>query len=210
MLLAALSSSNREGGGLRAPPGNSHAAQRIVGRPLSGEVDEAGPPNPQGIHDPSGMPRLGSHKTSPLRCWRRPTTAPVRCRRGRATRRRVQLSCNTMPLLRPCLAEFGHEEIAFIQRVVFRSSRGRSSEAEHQLPKLRTRVRFSSPALSQTSRSRVAFGRRPLNPLAPPKLRRATNVQHETPRSQLPTLRTPPADSWSLVMGVIESAFHTR
>jgi serine/threonine-protein kinase HipA len=34
------------------------------------------------------------------------------------------------------LAEFGHEEFAFTQRVVFRCFRGRSSEAEHQLPKL--------------------------------------------------------------------------
>src|ERR1700691_2075481 len=31
-----------------------------------------------------------------------------------------------------------------------RGVRGRSSEAEHQLPKLRTRVRFSSPALYET------------------------------------------------------------
>ena len=36
---------------------------------------------------------------------------------------------------------------AFAQRVDLRGSRGRSSEAEHQLPKLRTRVRFPSPAL---------------------------------------------------------------
>src|ERR1700733_13140319 len=33
------------------------------------------------------------------------------------------------------------------------SARGRSSEAEHQLPKLRTRVRFPSPALLQSRRS---------------------------------------------------------
>ena len=45
------------------------------------------------------------------------------------------------------LAVFGHRQIAFTQRVEFPRSRGRSSEAEHQLPKLRTRVRFSSPAL---------------------------------------------------------------
>ena len=43
----------------------------------------------------------------------------------------------------------GHRETAFIQRVVCARSRGRSSEAEHQLPKLRTRVRFSSPALDE-------------------------------------------------------------
>jgi hypothetical protein len=36
---------------------------------------------------------------------------------------------------------------AFAQRVDSRGPRGRSSEAEHQLPKLRTRVRFPSPAL---------------------------------------------------------------
>src|SRR3954454_18396519 len=33
------------------------------------------------------------------------------------------------------------------RRLQFGRERGRSSEAEHQLPKLRTRVRFSSPAL---------------------------------------------------------------
>jgi hypothetical protein len=32
-----------------------------------------------------------------------------------------------------------------------RPRRGRSSEAEHQLPKLRTRVRFSSPALDKSA-----------------------------------------------------------
>ena len=37
---------------------------------------------------------------------------------------------------------------AFAQRVDLRGSRGHSSEAEHQLPKLRTGVRFPSPALA--------------------------------------------------------------
>ena len=36
------------------------------------------------------------------------------------------------------------------------SSRGRSSAAEHQLPKLRTRVRFSSPAPMKFGSSEVS------------------------------------------------------
>src|SRR5207302_8169368 len=35
------------------------------------------------------------------------------------------------------------------------TSRGRSSEAEHQLPKLRTRVRFSSPAPRKSAGQRL-------------------------------------------------------
>jgi hypothetical protein len=38
------------------------------------------------------------------------------------------------------------------------ATRGRSSEAEHQLPKLRTRVRFPSPALSKHRRSNPVSG----------------------------------------------------
>src|SRR5580700_10060233 len=45
---------------------------------------------------------------------------------------------------------------AFPQRVDLPGSRGRSSEAEHQLPKLRTRVRFPSPALFEFA-GRAAF-----------------------------------------------------
>ncbi len=66
----------------------------------------------------------------------------------RATGLRVPLSCHTLPHSRAYLAVFGRREFAFTQRVEFPRSRGRSSEAEHQLPKLRTRVRFPSPALA--------------------------------------------------------------
>src|SRR5436305_10839208 len=41
------------------------------------------------------------------------------------------------------------ERIMPSRRLQFGPERGRSSAAEHQLPKLRTRVRFSSPALTK-------------------------------------------------------------
>ena len=44
-------------------------------------------------------------------------------------------------------------ELCAGERIVWSAARGRSSEAEHQLPKLRTRVRFSSPALFGLRRS---------------------------------------------------------
>jgi hypothetical protein len=72
-------------------------------------------------------------------------------------------------------------------------ARGRSSEAEHQLPKLRTRVRFPSPALDQRRRSN------PVSAVHISKLRTDATavVPHTCPsvplegaRSQLPRLRT--------------------
>src|ERR1700685_4197811 len=89
------------------------------------------------------MPSVGSHKTSPLMCRRQPILAS-----GRAARVVVQqraTACNTaqrptfvqhVPHFWTYVAVIGHEEIAFTQRVVLRCFRGRSSEAEHQLPKL--------------------------------------------------------------------------
>ena len=72
---------------------------------------------------------------------------------------------------------------AFAQRVDLRGSRGRSSEAEHQLPKLRTRVRFPSPALSQLRRSALISGRSHPAADGPTKPRRATNVQQRATRT---------------------------
>jgi HipA-like C-terminal domain len=54
----------------------------------------------------------------------------------RATPPHDPLSCNTVPSFRTYAAVTGHKAIAFTQRVVLRCFRGRSSEAEHQLPKL--------------------------------------------------------------------------
>jgi hypothetical protein len=45
------------------------------------------------------------------------------------------------------------------QAIVCTSRCGRSSEAEHQLPKLRTRVRFPSPALFESPMYRCFFNR---------------------------------------------------
>ncbi len=55
------------------------------------------------------------------------------------------------------MAVFGHSEIAFTQRVEFPRSRGRSSEAEHQLPKLRKAAPMRlARATSPTSQKRSA------------------------------------------------------
>jgi hypothetical protein len=73
------------------------------------------------------------------------------------------------------------------------ADRGRSSEAEHQLPKLRTRVRFPSPALRKPRRSdavssRVSSSRRTAQLVVGQQT--CHSVQHQGPRPQLPTQRT--------------------
>jgi hypothetical protein len=72
-------------------------------------------------------------------------------------------------------------------------ARGRSSEAEHQLPKLRTRVRFPSPALPDPRRSHRYSALHPriavmhVDAFVP---HTCPSVPLEGPRPQLPTLRT--------------------
>ena len=103
---------------------------------------------------PVGFPWRPASKTWRLMSSRRASSGTPRADAGgpvqhRATGLRVPLSCHTAPHSGAYLAVFGHREFAFTQRVEFPRSRGRSSEAEHQLPKLRTRVRFPSPALTK-------------------------------------------------------------
>src|ERR1700722_4698100 len=83
--------------------------------------------------------------------WFRRRPSDARLEGGENSQVRVPLSCNTAQNSWVHLAVFGHGVIAFTQRVEFPRSRGRSSEAEHQLPKLRTRVRSSSPALANVA-----------------------------------------------------------
>ena len=82
-------------------------------------------------------------------------------------------------------------------------ARGRSSEAEHQLPKLRTRVRFSSPALSKHRRSRWVSCRRVFSA----STTKTVTVPHtchsvplSVPRSQLQklSLRLPDAERFDV------------
>ena len=72
-------------------------------------------------------------------------------------------------------------------------ARGRSSEAEHQLPKLRTRVRFPSPALGKRCRSkcesRDTSDWRRIGEIVVVQ-QTCNSVQHDGLRSQLPRLRT--------------------
>ena len=62
-------------------------------------------------------------------------------------------SCHPESLVAPFMEVFGHQESAFIQRVELLGSPGRSSEAEHQLPKLALSVN-SAGSFSQSLQNR--------------------------------------------------------
>ncbi len=121
MLLAYLRSSNRKRWRSASATWDFGAAQRIVGT------------TPRGRSLRSSMAR--SAPVSAIGCPRKTVTKPQAFDRRRTVASAVQ--------------DHGEQKIRFAQRVDLPSSRGRSSEAEHQLPKLRTRVRFPSPALCE-------------------------------------------------------------
>ena len=138
------------------------AAQRIVGRspggPSWGVRDRRFPAPATPVGCPGGPPRnLAARAPSggphPDSLSRPPTGRATACNRPP----RATFVPHRAALSSADLAVFGHREFAFTQRVVFPRSRGRSSEAEHQLPKLRTRVRFPSPALARNPRSAATF-----------------------------------------------------
>jgi hypothetical protein len=146
MLLADISSRTGLGDGNASATWDSHAAQRIVGPTLQDVVE-----SPPLLTGPG----------------RKGAAGPAQA--GRATETGVP---NRPPSVQYAAAievrrtTQGRGATVFSQLIGLRRFRGRSSEAEHQLPKLRTRVRFSSPALYRNStagvkciRSRRAAGR---------------------------------------------------
>ena len=160
MLLAYLRSSNRKWWRSASATWDFDAAQRIVGPPHLGVVGGSG----------AGFP---SFRRRPLDArGRPPRNLAGSSSRGASSGTpgpAIRRSCHSVQqpwratFVPHCatfsghLAVFGQREIAFTQRVVCARSRGRSSEAEHQLPKLRTRVRFSSPAPIRNRRSDPIF-----------------------------------------------------
>ena len=182
MLLACWllrSRSNWGGDGSASATWDFSAAQRIVGWPAGGLVGRhatgfSSPGDARWIPEGSGLETgCQVHPGGPhLVAAAHPQVVVPQ----RALGLRVPFSCHTMPVFMAHLAVFGQREFAFSQRVDSRGSRGRSSEAEHQLPKLRTRVRFPSPALSH---------RRPLVARSPsPALTETPETPgHTNPRS---------------------------